>query len=307
MTLEDIATGQSAVIGRFNGAIRGVGNQMEPVAEGFIRLGVPAMNRLAASPGDWVFIDEIGYLESGCPAYQDALEELLAQKSVLAVLRKQDTPLLERLKAREDAFVVDLDRPLPTVACILMASGQGVRFGGNKLLADFHGEPLIGRALSATDTALLSRRIVVTRCPEIAALCQGMGVEAALHDQPYRSDTVRIGLERLDPDPPDGCVFCPCDQPLLTRDTLEALVCAFIGQPERIHRLSWQGTPGSPMIFPRRCFSALKTLPQGKGGSHVARSSGERVLYTEASSAWELMDVDTPEDLRTLEKNNAAP
>lgn len=187
-----------------------------------------------------------------------------------------------------------------------MASGQGVRFGGNKLLAAFQGEPLIKRVFSATDTALFSRRIVVTRHAEIAALCQDMGIEVVLHDQPYRNDTVRIGLECLDDDPPDGCMFCPCDQPLLSKDTLKALVCAFSGQPDRIHRLSWQGTPGSPMIFPRRCFPALKTLPQGKGGSYVARSSGEQVLFTEASSPWELKDVDTPEDLLILLRKSAA-
>ena len=298
--MEDSLTGQSAVIGRFNGAIPGAGNQMEPVEEGFAQLGVPALKRLAASPGEWAFIDEIGYLESGCPAYQDAIETLLAGKSVLAVLRKQDTPLLARLRAREDAFLVDLDHPTPTVACILMASGQGVRFGGNKLLADFHGQPLIRQVLSATDTSLLARRIVVTRHPEIAALCQDMGVECVLHELPYRSDTVRLGLEALGEHPPEGCMFCPCDQPLLSKDTVEALACAFIGQPERIHRLSWQGTPGSPMIFPRRCFPALKTLPQGKGGSYVMRSDAGPLMLTEASSARELMDVDTPEDLRDL-------
>ena len=304
--LEDGTTGQSAVIGRFNSAIRGTGNQMEPLEEGFAELGIPALRRLAASAGDWAFVDEIGYLESGCPAYQGALEELLARKSVLAVLRKQDTPLIERLKSREDVFLYDLDRPLPTLGCILMASGQGQRFGGNKLLAAFHGQPLIRQILSATDTAFFSRRIVVTRSPEVAALCHSMGVEAVLHDQPYRNDTVRIGLESLSVPLPDGCMFCPCDQPLLSKDTLETMACAFIGQSERIHRLSWQGAPGSPIIFPRRCYPALKSLPQGKGGSYVARSSGEQVLLVEAPSAWELKDVDTPEDLQTLENKSAA-
>lgn len=306
VTLEDGVTGQSAVIGLFNGAIQGAGNQMEPVDVGFMELGVPALRRLAASAGDWAFIDEIGYLESGCPDYQRALRELLAKKSVLAVLRKQDTPLLSELRAREDVFLYDLDRPLPTLGCILMASGMSVRFGSNKLLADFRGEPLIRRILAATDTELFSRRIVVTRHPEVAAICERDGVEAVLHDQPFRNDTVRIGLERFGESLPEGCMFCPCDQPLLSRDTLRAMACAFIGQPDRLHRLSWQGVPGSPIIFPRRCYPALKTLPQGKGGAYVARLSGERALLVEASSPWELRDADTPEDLRTLESKSAA-
>ena len=35
------------------------------------------------------------------------------------------------------------------VGCVIMASGRAVRFGSNKLLADFGGAPLIAQALDA--------------------------------------------------------------------------------------------------------------------------------------------------------------
>ena len=38
------------------------------------------------------------------------------------------------------------------VGCVIMASGRAVRFGSNKLLADFGGAPLIVRALDAAET-----------------------------------------------------------------------------------------------------------------------------------------------------------
>lgn len=305
--LEDNMTGQSAVIGRFNAAKKGFGNQMEPLEEGFLNIGIPAIHHLAASDSDWVFIDEIGYLESGCPAYQTALEYLLEQKCVLAVLRKQDTALIETLKGREDVFVYDLDHPIPALGCILMASGEGRRFGGNKLLAPFQGQPLISRILSATDTTLFSKRTVVTRHREIDEICQIAGVETVLHDLPWRSDTVRIGLENFGKELPDGCMFCPCDQPLLSKETVETLACAFLEQPDDIYRLSWQNTPGSPIIFPKKFFAALKNLPQGKGGAYVIQSSNPEVRHVEAASAWELKDVDTTEDLKLLESRCTAP
>ena len=31
----------------------------------------------------------------------------------------------------------------PHLGCVIMASGLGTRFGGNKLMADFDGQPLI--------------------------------------------------------------------------------------------------------------------------------------------------------------------
>lgn len=200
-------------------------------------------------------------------------------------------------------FQNDTECPVPALGCILMASGEGRRFGGNKLLAPFLGEPLIYQILSATDTRLITKRVVVTRRPEIAEICQSVGIETVLHDRPYRNDTIRLGLESFGKEPPEGCMFCPCDQPLLSRETLETMARAFIGQPDHIYRLSYQNTPGSPTIFPQSYFSALKTLPQGKGGSYIVHACNAPVRYVEASSAWELKDVDTAEDLKFLEKN----
>lgn len=206
-----------------------------------------------------------------------------------------------RPKAQEDGPGRDPCHPFPTLGCVLMASGMGARFGGNKLLASFCGQPLIKRILAATDSDLFVKRIVVTRHAEVAELCRDAGIEAVLHDQPYRSDTVRIGLERFGDNPPDGCMFCPCDQPLLSTQTVEALARAFIADPDHIWRTAHQGAPGSPVVFPRRLFPALRSLPQGMGGAHVIRSCGEQVRLVQTSSIWELRDVDTPQDLELLQ------
>ena len=195
----------------------------------------------------------------------------------------------------------------PALGCILMASGEGRRFGGNQLLVPFSGQPLIARILSATDTELFSRRIVVTRHREVAEICREAGIETVLHEQPYRNDTVRIGLECFGAQPPEGCMFCPCDQPLLSKETVEAMARAFLEQPDYIYRLSWQDVPGSPQIFPKKYFSALKNLPRGKGGSYVTRAHAAQVRCIQAASAWELKDVDTAEDLKLLENSCTAP
>lgn len=211
------------------------------------------------------------------------------------------------MRQTPDSIANSFQGDTPTLGCILMASGEGRRFGGNKLLAPFRGRPLIRWSLSATDTGSFFRRIVVTRQREIAGLCQEAGVGVILHDRPHRNDTVRLGLEGFGDCLPDGCMFCPCDQPLLTRETVEALARAFWERPGDICRLSWRDAPGSPIIFPRAYYAALKRLPQGKGGSYVIRSAAAKVRFVEAASAWELRDVDTVEDLNLLEDNSTAP
>lgn len=246
-------------------------------------------------------LDELGYLENSCPEFRQAVEALLDAKRVLAVVRKQDTPFLNALRARQDAFVVDLDAPAPDLGCVVMASGLGRRFGGNKLMADFCGAPLIANALALAALPLLACRIVVTRSEEVEALCNAQGVPVLRHAQPYRSDTVRLGLAALLGKEPAlrGCLFLPGDQPLLTQQSVEALALA--AAPDAIVRLcAADGTPGSPVLFGADYFSELLHLPDGRGGNAVARAHPGSVCLVSARNDAELRDVDTREDLNQL-------
>ena len=82
----------------------------------------------------------------------------------------------------------------PSIGCVIMASGLSRRFGSNKLLTPFAGQPMLCRAFAATNTPLLAARIVVTRSAAVQKLCQAHGVPVLLHGLPFRSDTVRLGL-----------------------------------------------------------------------------------------------------------------
>ena len=84
-----------------------------------------------------------------------------------------------------------------TVGCVIMASGLSRRFGANKLLADFCGQPMLCRAFAATATPGIAARIVVTRSEDVQALCKTQGVPVLLHSLPGRNDTVRLGLSAL--------------------------------------------------------------------------------------------------------------
>lgn len=104
-----------------------------------------------------------------------------------------------------------------------MASGVGARFGGNKLMAELCDVPLVGHVVRATD-GLFSRRVVVTCHAGVAALCETLGAQVILHDEPCRNDTVRLGMEAM-----DGCdtvTFVQGDQPLIRPASIAALLRA---------------------------------------------------------------------------------
>ena len=188
-------------------------------------------------------------------------------------------------------------RYFPSVGCVIMASGLGKRFGGNKLMADFRGQPMIGRILDATE-GLYLRRAAVTRHEDVAAFCRERGVKAVTHDLPGRNDTVRLGLNAVGD--VDGCLFCPGDQPLLRRESVAALVSAWKAEPEFIWCLSFEDQSGAPILFPKWAFPELTRLPEGKGGSYVVKQYPERVRKVPVRDRYELMDVDRPEDLAFL-------
>lgn len=191
-----------------------------------------------------------------------------------------------------------VETPNAVHGCIIMASGLGTRFGSNKLMANLDGAPLIAHAISACD-GLFAKRVAVTRHEDVAKLCRSLGMEAVMHDEPLRSDTVRLGMQAM-----DGCdtvTFIQADQPFISANTLAALLRGAETHPEFIWRVGFQGTQGAPVLFPAWAFDELRALPPGKGGGFVAKAHAQRVRCVEAASEWELFDVDTVQDLEALQ------
>ena len=295
--LRENTTGETVQVGAFDASLPGPGNQMVLRQDGFRSLGVPALARCMESDSPWITVDEIGYLEAQSDVYHDVLRLLLEKKQTAMVIRKQNLPFLQELLSREDVFAVDLDDPFGNIGCVIMASGLGKRFGGNKLMADFHGQPMISRILDATD-GIFTQRVVVTRSAEVAELCRNRGIRTVLHDLPHRSDTVRLGLEAMDGI--DRCMFTTSDQPLLRKESVAALALVSANDPDSIWRTAYEGVQGSPVIFPKWAFPELRNLPEGKGGGVVIKKYPERLRTVSVRDMYELKDVDSPEDLSEL-------
>lgn len=180
------------------------------------------------------------------------------------------------------------------VGCVIMASGEGKRFGGDKLMASFGGKPMISWVLEAT-TDLFISRIVVTRNSEVLKFCDQENIKAIQHDCPGQNDTVRIGLENM-PGHISGCVFCVSDQPFLTRSSIMRLLDAANKAPGKIWRVACGDRVGTPVYFPSSLFQELMELPEDKGGSVVIKKHQDMVETVQLQSEIELEDIDTKED-----------
>lgn len=200
---------------------------------------------------------------------------------------------------RDSAVPENAHKP---VGCVVMASGQGLRFGSQKLLAPIAGTPMLEWTLRCLPPDLVET-IVVTRSEEVAALSKRLGIRYVVHDGPLHSDTIRRGLDELMG--VRACAFLQGDQPLLSQESMHSMAAEALAHPESIIRLAWRGNPASPIVFPERLFDDLRAIEGDRGGSALFALHPElrqAVRLVEAAAEWELWDVDTRDDLARVEE-----
>lgn len=296
--LKNNRTGETTMIGKYEPDPSRTENLMKPIKEAFLSKGISFLNALKEVASEWISIDEIGYLEDSVPEYLNTLYELMEQKHLLMVVRKQNLAFIRKLRQRSDTLVIDLDQPYGKSGCIIMASGQGKRFGSNKLLIDFGGKPLIQWAIDASK-GLFCKQLVVTIHPEIEDLCHKQNIPVLLHQSPLRNDMIRKGLQSIELGI-DRCAFLPADQPLIRSDSIAALLLCSQNEPSFIWRTYFGNRTGSPVLFPARFFHELKSLPPKSGGSMVVSQHIQLCRTVQTEVAEELKDIDTYEDLSVL-------
>lgn len=188
------------------------------------------------------------------------------------------------------------------LGCVVMAAGNARRFGENKLAAELQGRSLIRRALEAVPAGKFDTVAVVSQYPEVLALAEEFGFTPVWNEQPDRgiSHTISLGLEALGEDCAAAC-FLVSDQPLLKRESVQALVELWRGNPEKIAALAHEGVRGNPCLFPARFFPELRQLREDHGGNTVIRRHEEDLILLEVAPE-ELTDVDTPAAMMALER-----
>lgn len=191
-----------------------------------------------------------------------------------------------------------MDGEYGKISCIIMASGLSERYGKNKLLEKLGGREVILHTAGSLAGAGFSP-VVVTRSAEVKALMDREGFSCVLHGGPRKSDTIHAGIEHTSPDAA-GYLFMPGDQPLVRSESLKKLAEQFLRSPDRAARLSFEGTPGSPVLFPAFCREKLMAYTGDRGGIEVLKAEHIPCDCVEAETAWEMWDVDTPESMKKV-------
>jgi CTP:molybdopterin cytidylyltransferase MocA len=169
--------------------------------------------------------------------------------------------------------------------------------GGDKLMEEIGGEPLLRRAArEALGTGL---PVIVALRPERAertAALDGLPVERVF--VPDADQGMSASLRAAVAEAPDEAPLAVllADMPEIRTEDLIALIDAFEdgGADTVVRAASEDGLPGQPVIFPARLRPDLLAVAGDAGGREILRRESVRLVPLPGRRA--LTDLDTPEE-----------
>ncbi len=184
------------------------------------------------------------------------------------------------------------------IRAILLASGSSTRFGTeNKLLSKIKDKTLFEITLENVITSNCFHEIVVvTKYNEIIECTNNIDKKVILienhNSEKGISESIKLGAS-IDSDI-DGYMFFQCDQPFLSINTIKKLVQAF---NNNIVVPNYNGTYGSPKIFPLSLKDSLLKLSGDNGGKEILLQIKTSIIEVEIENSFENIDIDVKEDL----------
>jgi molybdenum cofactor cytidylyltransferase len=189
---------------------------------------------------------------------------------------------------------------------LVLAAGEGRRFGGAKLAADLGGVPLLDHSVKAMLAVPAIARIVVVlgaHATKLMAEADLASVETVIcrQWQVGISASLRAGMVALAE--ADAIVVTLADEPFITPQAIAAVVDQ-VDAPEVAVRATYGGRPGHPVVIKRELFPAVERLRGDRGARDLLSAVGAREL--ECGHFCSPADVDTRADLLAARRKNAA-
>ena len=186
------------------------------------------------------------------------------------------------------------------VGGLVLAAGEGSRFGGTKQLAQLWGRPLLSYAVEAMLGAPALSPVVVVLGHDAEAIRGqvAFGEARVVICEDWRSGqsaSIRAGVAALGP--VDCAVVTLGDQPFITSQ----VIAAVLGQGDDGHdavRATYGGRPGHPVLLSRALLDRAGELEGDVGFRDLLE--GQRVRRFEAEHLCDPMDIDTREELARL-------
>jgi molybdenum cofactor cytidylyltransferase len=191
------------------------------------------------------------------------------------------------------------------IAGLVLAAGEGRRFGGAKLAAELDGVTLLDHAVAAMLAVPAIERVLVVlgaHAEEISARTDLGAVETLVCERWSEgiSASLAAGVEELAE--ADAIVVTLGDQPFVTPQVIAAIVDQLDGRRPAA-RATYGGRPGHPVLIKRALFERVRALRGDEGARDLLAAAGVQEL--ECGHLCSPEDIDTPEDLEAARRQFA--
>ncbi len=185
------------------------------------------------------------------------------------------------------------------VVGVVPAAGRSTRIGNPKPLLDAGGRTFLERVVAALRGGGVERVLVGVREGQgpIPAHALRLGAEVFVPDGVDEGPiaTLRGAIRRLeDEDPPvDALLLHPADHPLVTAETVAALVERYSVGDTPLVRPVLNGTTGHPVVLGRALFPELLAPNLPEGARTVVDRRRDEGALVEVEDRGVLADIDT--------------
>ncbi len=184
---------------------------------------------------------------------------------------------------------------------MLLAAGQGSRFGQPKALVELDGQTLAERGIGMLRAGGADPVLIVTGAAEVE-LSPDHRARTVCNDQ-WRTgmgSSLRAGLRAL-PDPDVGAVVVAlADQPLVGADAVTRLIAAYRAGAS-VAVAAYDGRPRNPVLLAREHWPEVIAMATGDQGARgFLRARPDLVTLVECGDTGHPDDIDTPADLEHI-------
>ena len=185
----------------------------------------------------------------------------------------------------------------PEIGGIVLAAGEGKRFGGVKQVAELDGRPLLEHAIRAMLAVPSISPVVVVLGAHAAEIQQGVdlsGTDVVVCEQwaDGQSASLQAGVAALGD--VEAAVITLGDQPFISAEVI-AGVLLHRGRHLAV-RATYDGAPGHPVLLERRLLDHVGELDGDTGARKLLE--GDHVYTWEVGRLCDPTDIDTPERLQ---------
>ena len=179
------------------------------------------------------------------------------------------------------------------ISALVLAAGEGTRFGGTKQLEILRGRPLVQHAVDAASGAGVDEIVVVLghdalRVRDALSLPEGSRFIVNERYADGQSTSLAAGLRALDP-ASEAAIVLLADQPGIEARHVRSLVTAYEGEAPEIVRIRFRDGPG-PAILARSVWDEAMRLTGDVGARALFEARPGRVRWLD-------VDEDAPPDI----------